>query len=71
MSGNAALSAARKRRASSTPLAGGGGGVAGTGASMGTQSSAYYSRTTPTFQQLMNQNLEDNMKQSQIGRAHV
>ena len=57
MSGNAALSAARKRRASSTPVGGGG---------SGTQFSAYYSRTTPTTQQLMNQTFpEHTTKQSQ------
>jgi len=50
MSGNAALSAARKRRASSSPMGAGGGG----GASP-SQPSAYYNRTTPTAQQLMNQ----------------
>jgi hypothetical protein len=60
MSGNAALSAARKRRASSTPVGGGG------GAGSGTQFSAYYSRTTPTTQQLMNQTFpEHTTKQSQ------
>jgi hypothetical protein len=65
MSGNAALSAARKRRASSTPGTGISAG-AGAGAGMGAQSSAYYSRTTPTFQQLMNQTFpEDNVKQPQ------
>lgn len=59
MSGNAALSAARKRRASSTPVGGGGAGS-------GTQFSAYYSRTTPTTQQLMNQTFpEHTTKQSQ------
>jgi hypothetical protein len=59
MSGNAALSAARKRRASSTPVGGGAG-------SSGSQFSAYYNRTTPTTQQLMNQTFpEHNSKQPQ------
>ena len=58
MSGNAALSAARKRRASSTPMG------AGVGAQP-TQSSAYYNRTTPTTQQLMNQTFPEHNSQSQ------
>ena len=56
MSGNAALSAARKRRASSTPM--------GAGAQT-TQSSAYYNRTTPTTQQLMNQTFPEHNGQPQ------
>ena len=54
MSGNAALSAARKRRASSSPM-GAGAGAGGMSNSSASQSSAYYNRTTPTAQQLMNQ----------------
>ena len=56
MSGNAALSAARKRRASSSPIAAGVGGA---------QSSAYYNRTTPTAQQLMNQTFPEHNGQPQ------
>ena len=61
MSGNAALSAARKRRASSSPM---GVGVGASGSSS-TQSSAYYNRTTPTAQQLMNQTFPEHNNKPQ------
>ena len=60
MSGNAALSAARKRRASSSPM-----GNGGNGGAQPTQSSAYYNRTTPTAQQLMNQTFPEHNNQPQ------
>jgi len=66
MSGNAALSAARKRRASSSPM-GAGAGVSNSSAS---QSSAYYNRTTPTAQQLMNQTFPEHNPPPQYTLPH-